>query len=99
MAEVEFVSELLIAMSAGIREGSKKVIDNYYRQWDDEFPSRAMMEKRFRDIMDIIGGILENQIARTEPSRDKAFLPHVLRSLPSQIRLAKIDSLEGIVQI
>ena len=75
MAEVEFVSELLIAMSAGIREGSKKVIDNYYRQWDDVFPSRAMMEKRFRDIMDIIGGILETKLPDLSLRATRLFYP------------------------
>jgi hypothetical protein len=75
MAEVEFVSELLIAMSVGIREGSKRVIDSYYKQWDDAFPSRAIMEKRFRDIMDVIGGISETKLPQLRLSATRLFYP------------------------
>jgi len=57
MAEAEFVSELLIAMSVGIRARSKQFIDNFYKENDDRFPNRSALEKKFRETMDIIGGI------------------------------------------
>ena len=40
MAEAEFISELVLAMEEGIREGNKAVIDNAYRDYDDRFPNR-----------------------------------------------------------
>lgn len=58
MAEVEFVSELLIAMSEGIKAKSKTYIDNYYRDRDDRFPRRKTLESRFQKTMDAIGGIM-----------------------------------------
>lgn len=58
MAEAEFISELLLAMEEGIREGSKRVIDNCYKKYDEEFPNRRIHEKRFRETMDVIGGIV-----------------------------------------
>lgn len=57
MAEAEFISELLLAMCEGIREGKKSVIDTAYRRYDDDFPGRRTYEKRFRETADIIGGI------------------------------------------
>jgi len=58
MAEAEFISELLLAMQEGIRERSKRVIDNCYKKYDDKFPNRRVHEKRFREAMDVIGGIV-----------------------------------------
>ncbi len=58
MSEAEFISELLLAIHEGIREGGKAVIDNAYKKYDDEFPHRKVHEKRFRETMDIIGAIV-----------------------------------------
>jgi hypothetical protein len=57
MAEVEFVSELLIAIHEGIRESKKTVIDKAYVDYDDNFPGRKLHEKRFGETMDAIGDI------------------------------------------
>jgi hypothetical protein len=58
MAEVEFISELLLAIKEGIRAGQKQVIDSCYKKYDDNFPNRRGLEKRFRETMDTIGGIV-----------------------------------------
>lgn len=57
MAEAEFISELLLAIHEGIREGKKTVIDNCYKKYDDKFLNRKLHEKRFRETMDAIGAI------------------------------------------
>src|ERR1017187_4365435 len=75
MAEAEFVSELLIAMSDGIREGQKGVIDTYYKQWDDNFPSRKQLEKRFRETIDVIGGILGPELPQSKLRATRFFFP------------------------
>jgi len=62
MAEAEFISELLLAIHEGIREGSKSVIDKCYEKYDDGFPNRRVHEKRFRNTMDAIGGILGDDL-------------------------------------
>jgi hypothetical protein len=59
MAEAEFVSELLIAISVGIQVNSKKYIDNFYNKYDNHFPDKDLYEERFRSIMDIVGDIIQ----------------------------------------
>jgi len=63
MAEAEFVAELLIAISSGIKAKSKPIIDKAFRDWDDSFPHRNALMKRFRQTMDIIGAILAKSSA------------------------------------
>jgi hypothetical protein len=75
MAEAEFVSELLIAMSDGIHEGKKPVIDSYYKRLDDGFPSRKVLEKRFREAMDTIGGILGADLPQSRFRATRLFYP------------------------
>jgi hypothetical protein len=58
MAEVEFVAELLIAISSGIKAKNKAVIDKAFKDWDNDFPNRGVLVKRFKQTMDIIGAIL-----------------------------------------
>ena len=41
MAEAEFISELLLAMEEGPREGKKAVIDKAYADYDNKFPNRG----------------------------------------------------------
>ncbi len=67
MTEAEFVSELLIAISSGIKAKGKPIIDKAYDEWDESFPNRATLMKRFRHTMDMIGAILE------ESSPDSSF--------------------------
>lgn len=62
MAEAEFISELLLASQEGIREGLKTTIDNCYKKYDDDFPDRKIHEKRFRETIDVIGGILGSDL-------------------------------------
>jgi len=62
MAEAEFISELLLAMQEGIREGSKPVIDKCYEKYDDDFPHRSTHEQRFRETLDTIGAILGDDL-------------------------------------
>ena len=60
MLEAELTSELIIAMLAGIQ--SRKVVENYYRQYDDEFAEKKMVVNNFKSCMDLIGEITENRL-------------------------------------
>ena len=60
MNEAEFVSELFIAMSSGTKAKSKPIIDKAYEDWDESFPHRTALKRRFTQTMDLIGAILEN---------------------------------------
>lgn len=75
MAEAEFISELLLAMHEGIRERSKSVIDAAYKKYDDEFPNRRVYERRFRETIDIIGGILGPDLPQLDLSSPRMFYP------------------------
>ncbi len=75
MGEAEFVSDLLIAMSAGIQEKSKPVIDHYYRVLDDTFPQRPTYEKRFRETMDHIGGIMGEHLPKSHYKSIRLLFP------------------------
>ncbi len=75
MAEAEFISELLLAMHEGIREGQKSVIDNCYTKYDDDFPNRRLHEKRFRETMDVIGGIVGADLPQLEFRATRLFYP------------------------
>lgn len=55
MAEVQLTSELVILMMDGIQ--STKIIETFYKKYDDDFKERKKIIKRFRECMDIIGEI------------------------------------------
>jgi hypothetical protein len=75
MAEVEFVSELLIAAAMGIQERKKLLIDRFYREWDDAFPSRIALETKCRAVIDVIGGIFGDDLQRLEFRATRLFYP------------------------
>ena len=50
MADIEFMSDLLIGLIHGPQGGSAKVIDEYYEQYeqyDDEFPEEVRIKRQF----------------------------------------------------
>ncbi|MBN2253051.1 MAG: DUF262 domain-containing protein [Kosmotogaceae bacterium] len=75
MAEAEFVSELLIAMSVGIQERSSSLIDNFYKTHDDEFAHRKTLMKRFRETIDTIGGIMGTDLAASKFGEPRLLYP------------------------
>jgi uncharacterized protein with ParB-like and HNH nuclease domain len=75
MAEAEFISELLLAMQEGIREGIKTVIDNGYKNYDNKFSKRKVLERRFRETMDTIGGIVGADLPRMKFRATRLFYP------------------------
>lgn len=88
MAEAELISELLLAMEEGIREGKKNVIDKAYDNYDDRFPNRRRHEKRFRETIDAIGGVAGEDLADLKFRGTRLFYPlfcsvyHMLHGLP-----------------
>jgi hypothetical protein len=92
MTEAEFVSELLIALNEGIREGQKTVIDAFYRDWDDVFPARKTHEKRFRETIDTIGGILGDRLAELKLRATRLFYPMFCAIYHLKFGLPKLDA-------
>jgi uncharacterized protein DUF262 len=75
MAEAEFISELLLAMEEGPREGKKSVIDKAYADYDDKFPNRERHEKRFVEVIDAIGAIGGDELAHLRFRATKLLYP------------------------
>jgi hypothetical protein len=75
MAEAEFISDLLLAMQDGIQAGAKAVLDSAYKKYDDEFPARKTHEKRFREIIDVIGAVFGDKLPESEFSAIRLFYP------------------------
>lgn len=72
MAEVEFTSELLIMGIDGLQD-KKKSIDDFYQQFDDSFPRKSEVEKRFRDTIDNIIETCEGVLPSSEFRRPPLF--------------------------
>ena len=89
MAEAELVSELLMAISSGIREGQKAVIDAVYEKNDDVFPRRATHEKRFRQTMDAIGAIFGEDLAQSRFRATRLFYPLFCATYHLKFRLPR----------
>lgn len=51
MTEVEMTSELYILMLTGVTSKSQKTIDNFYKQYDETFNEREIIEYRFDAVM------------------------------------------------
>lgn len=75
MAEAELISELLLAMEEGPREGKKAVLDKAYAQYDDKFPNRERHEKRFVEVIDAIGAIGERDLVSLRFRAPKLLYP------------------------
>lgn len=75
MSEAEFISELLLAMEEGIREGKKDILNKAYRDYDDTLPNRVRHERRFADVIDTIGRIAGDQLPELRFSATRLFYP------------------------
>ena len=75
MAEAEFISELLLAMEDGPREGKKAIIDAAYAKYDDKFPNRERHEKRFVETIDVVGAIGGAELAALQFRAPKLLYP------------------------
>jgi len=75
MAEAEFVSELLIAATVGIRAKEKRLIDKFYKDYDDQYTGRKSYEKRFSDTIDAVGGIMGDTLPNSAFRATRLFYP------------------------
>jgi len=72
MAEVELTSELLICGLDGMQD-KKKSIDDFYSEYDDEFPGRDLAERRFETTIDYISRSCGDVLAESEFRRPPMF--------------------------
>jgi nucleoside diphosphate kinase len=89
MSEAELTSELLIILLSGMQH-KKDTIENFYRDYDAEFPNQSKIESRFRSVIDAIQKILESELIDTEFHRSPFFyslfavVSHRLFGIPGQ---------------
>lgn len=55
MAEAEFTSELIVTMLDGFRQTKLGDLRTYYVKFDDDFPAGDRIQKRFQEVVDLIG--------------------------------------------
>jgi hypothetical protein len=65
MDEVELVSELLAASVAGPQHG-KKTLDNFYLTYDEDFPEKDKVVKRFRTVISEISDLADTNLGETQ---------------------------------
>jgi hypothetical protein len=92
MAEAEFISELLLAIHEGIREGKKAIIDKAYKDYDDRFLNRKRHEKRFKETIDIIGSIFGDDLPKLEFRATRLFYPLFCGVYHMQFRLPRLQA-------
>ncbi|MBC8535830.1 DUF262 domain-containing protein [Feifania hominis] len=63
MAEVELVTDLVIAILDGIQ--SHKSAEKYYQLYDESFDARKQVEERFHATIDLIGNLFDNGLGDT----------------------------------
>ena len=61
MAEAELVSELVVGMLDGV-QAKKEKLGKFYKKFDEEFPDRVTVKKKFRSIIDLISQIFEGDL-------------------------------------
>ena len=62
MKEVEITSDLVLNMIDGLMGKTAGRLDEIYRRFDDEFPSRATVEDRYRRVMKHVGHLMEGEL-------------------------------------
>lgn len=94
MLEVELTSELLISMNAGMQD-KKKIINNFYREWEDVYPTQETDIKWFNDtIGELKTTFLNDGLEQSEFRRPPMFYTlfcvvfHRLFGLPGVQRLS-----------
>ena len=65
MQEVQYISDLVINMIEGLSDYNPKSIDNYYRQYDEEFPQRDELYERIDSLFSKLALIPANTFSDT----------------------------------
>jgi hypothetical protein len=72
MLEVELTSELIVAEMAG-QQDKKKSLDDFYRDYDEDFPGRLAIGKRFKTSIDWISETVGDDLASSAFHRPPLF--------------------------
>ncbi len=92
MLEAEYVSDLLIAMADGIKAKEKRILDKFYKDNDEKFSQRKTFEKRFRETIDHIGGIMCDTLPNSNLRSSRLFYSFFCAVYHMQFRLPKLNA-------
>lgn len=73
MTEVQFISDVVINLIEGLTDFSPSKIDNYYKNFDDNFPSAGEIQSRLDRIFDFLIDLDPNVITGTVFNRQPLF--------------------------
>lgn len=71
MAEVQFISDLVINMIEGLRDFDSKTIDRYYKNYDDEFKAEAEIARRLEFVFSVLIRLSSEDFADTVFKQDQ----------------------------
>lgn len=97
MLDIELSSEFAIFMLNGITEKSDDVITDMYEKYDESFPQRKIITKRFRHVFQAINDRLGADVAKLFPKRTKFYalfvaVYHLIYGIKSDLRASKTAS-------
>lgn len=72
MNEVELVGELMVLLLDGI-QNKKDTLEDFYRDKDEVFEGFELIERKFRNVVDAINDLLEEELVDTEFRRPAFF--------------------------
>ncbi|MDI1277200.1 DUF262 domain-containing protein [Methylobacter sp.] len=64
MADASLVSDILHTIIYGIQRANTKLIDNMYREYDNEFPLKNQISDNFNRTMSVLGNLFESSHIR-----------------------------------
>lgn len=73
MAEVEMTSDLIGLVINGVTGKSQRSLNALYKQFEDTFPGKSEVARRFRAVMDSIDDLLGNELRTLVFSRQPLF--------------------------
>ena len=72
MGEAELTSELVVAMLDGLQD-KKKSLENFYKQYDDDFPQAKTIRRQFESCIERIDSVMGEQLRATEFHKKSLF--------------------------
>ena len=94
MAEVQFVSDLALNFINGLSDYSEAKLNSIYKKYDDAFPKRSQIGKRFESVFSQIASLKPAVIRDTAFCRPPLFFSFcvALDAAPKKLKLEKVES-------
>lgn len=66
MEDAELCANLLIAMMDGLKSSGSKILEEYFKRYDEVFKDREKLIERFKKIIDVIGELFSNNLVNSK---------------------------------